>query len=221
MTIFGDLKEFPLIEVLGMLEQRVGVLRFTQLQHCKELDLHLDKGQLCGMRVDALRVKDSAEARSYLFELASTRQGAFIFNRRATEDLLKDYALSVRHALSGGAARAETEIQQYRAFLPDPATVFTVSQPTNARLEDDLHAFWLQAQFLLTRSSSAEGIAATMRLDLGWVQLALYKLRVAGFVRPVQRIREMQTPPPPTQAVPKPSLISKLLGALSFMRRAS
>lgn len=218
--MFGNLKEFPLLEVINMLEQRVGVLRFSHVDHYKELDLHINQGQLCGMRVDTRRIKDSFEARSYLLELAGCHQGDFVFNRRGTEDLLKDYALTVRNVISLENSR-EFEIQQYRAYLPDPATVFALAQPSNGRFEDDLNAFWEQAQFLLTRHSSASEIAASLRLDLDWVQLALYKLRVAGVVRPVQRIREIQLPASPASVTVQPTLVSRLLGALSFVRRTS
>ncbi len=244
MAIFGNLNEFPFIEVLAMLEQRVGVLRFSNIAQYQTLELHLSNGQLQGMQVDSHVVRESFEARSYLMELVGQHRGEFSFDRRDAARMLNDFSLSARSVLFQGAAYLD-EIQQYKNHLPEPTTVFTMAVANSSWLDDDLKPFWERAQSLLSRHSSAEEIARALNLNLNWVQLALYKLRLAGFVRPVRRVSEpvagLQTPfgqadspraPLPNTAllnaalpntpVPgRPTLVSRLLGALGLMRRSS
>ena len=210
--MFGNFKELPPIEVLAAIAQTSGMLKLSQSRPKRAIELHLCNAQLRGLRVNTRRIKEPVEARAMLLEIIACREGSFVFERLAQDRLLSDHTLSIQQIVSYGALR-ESEIQQYHSYLPDPATVFGLAQPTNGRLEDDLHAFWEQAQFLLTRHSSANEIAVGLHLDLGWVQLALYKLRVAGFVRPVQRIREVQMPSPPARVPEQPTLVSQLLDA--------
>jgi hypothetical protein len=234
VAIFGNLTEFPLVEVLAMLEGRTGMLRFTQIGMHTTLDLHLENGQLRGLTVDARRVSQSFEARSYLMELVGQRQGEFAFERKRLEELHCDFSLSARGVVMQGAVYSD-EIEQYRSYLPEPATVFTVAADTTGWLEDELKVFWERAGFLLSRHASAQDIALELRLDLPWVQLALYKLRVAGVIRPARRISDEPTPRPAARqpvvatttstsassSAARPTLVSRLLGALGLLRRAS
>ncbi|NJK46350.1 MAG: DUF4388 domain-containing protein, partial [Pleurocapsa sp. SU_196_0] len=227
VAIFGNLTEFPLVEVLAMLEGRTGILRFTQVGMHTTLDLHLENGQLRALVADAQPVKESFEARSYLMELVGRRQGEFSFERKRLQELRGDFSLSARSVVLQGAVY-DSEIEQYRSYLPEPATVFTVAANTTGWLEDELKLFWERSQFLLSRHASAQDIASELRLDLSWVQLALYKLRVAGVIRPARRIADAPTPSPvarqpvvATTTNARPTLVSRLLGALGLIRRAS
>lgn len=230
MAIYGNLTEFPFLEVISMLQNRIGVLHFTNLRPYESVELHLHEGRLQSLAVDGVLIFDAQIARSYLSEIAVRRTGDFEF--RKSKDL------NIRHSplnivvtnalLRSGASDDLFQVPDVQ--LPDPQTRFTPAAAETAHVEDDLKTFWLRAQPLLSRGSSAEQIARDLRLELRVVQLALHKLRTIGAIRPARRIEEtvpIKTPAAPTPSPsfspppPKPSLVSRLLGALSFVRRAS
>ncbi len=232
MAIYGNLSEFPFFEVIGMLGQRTGVLCFTHLRPFESVELHLERGQLQGLSVDGVPIVDASMAHSYLAEIALSRAGDFEFRKRAPLGIRQPLGIVVKDALLRGQTTGDTGDAQRTPsdHLPDPQTRFCVGAVPVAHLDAKLTAFWVKAQPSLLRGSSAERIAEELRLEVGHVQVLLYQLRTIGAIRPVRRIEETmplkpqiaQTPPSPTQAAAaKPTLISKLLGALSFMRRAS
>ena len=230
MAIFGNLTEFPFLEVISMLRSRSGVLHFSNLRPYESIELRLEAGQLQGLTVDGVPIFDAGMARSYLLEINDKRNGDFEFRKsRDLSTRQPPLRIVVTDALLTISATSDS-FPIPDAQLPDPQTRFTLTAVEVARLEDDLKIFWVKAQPLLLRGSSAEQIAQILRLELRMVQVAFYKLRTIGAIRPARRIEEtMPTRLPavtaPNQPVsptaPKPSLVSRLLGALSFARRAS
>ena len=244
MAIFGNLTEFPFLEVISMLQSRTGVLRFSNLRPYESVELQLQTGQLRGLTVDGVPIFDVGMARSYLLEISEKRVGDFEF--RKTSDLTtrqSPLSIVVKDALLRSDV-ARSPIPDMH--LPDPQTRFAPAAADTAQMSDDLKRFWVSAHSLLLNGSSAEQIARALRLELRAVQVMLYQLRTIGAIRPARRIEEtMPIKPPavtsasqsaPSQSVsapfspelfspkplpPKPSLISRLLGALSFARRAS
>ena len=230
MAIFGNLTEFPFLEVISMLQNRSGVLHFSNLRPYESVELQMQDGQLQGLTVDHVPIFDGQMARSYLLEIAEKRIGDFEF-KKSRDLILRQPPLKivVKDALLRSGAGNEV-FQVPDAQLPDPQTRFTPAATEVTLMEDDLKSFWVRAQPLLSRGSSAEQIASELRLELSVVQLAFYRLRTIGAIRPARRIEETmpiktQAAPTPTQSgsvpAPKPSLVSRLLGALSFVRRAS
>lgn len=231
MAMYGNLTEFPFLEVIAMLQSRSGVLHFSNLRPYESMELHLQEGQLQSLTVDGVLIFDAQIARSYLAEIASKRTGDFEFKK------IRD--LNMRHTplrivvtdalLRSGASSDLFQISD--AQLPDPQTRFTPAAAEIAHVEADLKTFWLRAQPLLSCGSSAEQIAQALRLELRAVLLNLYQLRTIGAIRPARRIEEtmpIKTPAASAPnglvsepASPKPSLVSRLLGALSFVRRTS
>ena len=234
MAIFGSLTEFPFLEVISMLRSRSGVLHFRNLRPYESLELDLQAGQLQRLTVDGVAIFDAGMARSYLLEISDQRVGDFEF--RKSHDLSAPQSplnIVVTDALRSGACSDSLHIPE--AHLPDPQTRFTPTAAAHsAQLEDELRSFWVKARPLLSRGSSAEQLARELQLELRVAQVALYKLRTSGAIRPARRIEEtMPISPPaataPSQSVhtsqsvhsPKPSLVSRLLGALSFARKGS
>ena len=204
MAIFGNLTEFPFLEVISMLRSRSGVLHFSNLRPYESIELRLEAGQLQGLTVDGVPIFDAGMARSYLLEINDKRNGDFEFKKsRDLSTRQPPLRIVVTDALLTISATSDS-FPIPDAQLPDPQTRFTLTAVEVARLEDDLKIFWVKAQPLL--------------------------LRTIGAIRPARRIEEtMPTRLPavtaPNQPVsptaPKPSLVSRLLGALSFARRAS
>lgn len=230
MAIFGNLTEFPFLEVISMLQNRTGVLHFSNLRPYESVELQLQTGQLRGLTVDGVPIFDAGMARSYLLEINDKRVGDFEF--RTSRELVTRQSplnIAVTDALLRSGAGSEL-LRVPDAHLPDPQTRFTPTATAIAPLDVDLKRFWVNAQPLLLGGSSAEQIAQALRLELRVVQGAFYQLRTIGAIRPARRIEETMPIKPPAVTAPsqpvspssrKPSLVSRLLGALSFARRAS
>ena len=241
MAIFGNLTEFPFLEVISMLQSRTGVLRFSNLRPYESVELQLRTGQLQSLTVDGVPIFDAGMARSYLLEISDKRVGDFEFRKSADLTARQSpLSIAVKDALLGSdVATDRSPIPD--THLPDPQTRFAPAAADLAQMSDELKRFWVSAQPLLLNGSSAEQIAQALRLEPRAVQAMLYQLRIIGAIRPARRIEEtMPIKPPavtapsqfapsqsaPSQSMsasipPKPSLVSRLLGALSFARRAS
>ncbi len=241
MAIFGNLTEFPFLEVLKMLERKSGVLRFLQLRPYASVELHLHRGTLQALHVDGVPILDAGIARSYLLEISAKRMGEFEFGT-SSHVVPNPLGIVVTDAVLGIGASEEL-FAVAREWLPDTKTRFNAADgapPQSNHLDADLRRVWPSIHPLLMRGSSAEEIAAQLGLSEETVQHALYKLRAIGAIRPARRIEETQTGPAtfgrattttnpsasPSPAVStrptaKPTLISRLLGALSFARRSS
>jgi hypothetical protein len=258
VAVFGNLTEFPLLEVVGMLERRCGVLRFEKIGHYSSLEFHLNNAQLQGLVIDGKIMRDGFAAKNLLLEVANVREGQFEFQRLPlhSEAMLNDLAISVNEVLLRRAA-LDDEWENFRENLPDVETRFIVATQDLVWLDDELQAFWNQAEPFLEYGISTSDMAKRLTLDIRLVQVNLYKLRTAGIIRPARRVQEvadiragnfpgqrqstwspLQKPasaptlaatptstattiippvaPPATPAPAKPSLVSRLLGALRF-----
>ncbi len=233
MAVFGNLTEFPLLEVFGMLEQRTGVLRFARAGRYQALELHLNKGSLQGLLVNGLVMRDGETAKNILIELSGLRDGQFEFQRipETSSELLNDLAIHVNGVMLRRAT-LDDEWNQYKHSLPDVETRFTLASEELIWLDGDLQAFWSRAEPLLEYGINAQVLSERLSLDLRLVQIYLFKLRSIGVVRPARRIQEVadirsgQFPargrasvlvPPPAPS--KPTLVSRLLGALRLLRK--
>jgi hypothetical protein len=238
MAIFGNLAEFPLLEVMGMLEHRCGVLRFGHVGRFGSLELHVNMGTLQGLVVDGKVWRDGFDAKALVLELAGVRHGNFEFQRLSalSPEMRNDLAISVNEVLLRSAT-FDDEWNKYKDQLPDPKTRFTLAGEELVWLEGSLQAFWIRAEPLLEYGISVEDLAARFEMDLRVVQLHFYKLRTVGVVRPARRVQEVAdiragnfpntTPTSPmaraTTPAPnaKPTLVSRLLGALRLIGRSA
>lgn len=242
MAVFGNLTEFPLIEIFAMLERRCGILRFSQVGRFQSLEFQLNNGQLQGLIADGKVLRDGLAAKDLLVEVANHRDGTFEFQRVPADSglLLNDLAIEVSEVLLRRAT-LDDEWNKYKNNLPDLETRFVLATQELVWLDDDLQRFWNHAELLLEYGISTKELAQRLSLELRLVQVNLYKLRAIGVIRPARRIQEVADiragnfpsrvvtpvlqplmPEPvkqPQQA--KPSLVSRLLGALRLIGKPS
>ncbi|MFN3267257.1 MAG: DUF4388 domain-containing protein, partial [Deinococcales bacterium] len=185
MAIFGNLSEFPMLEVMSMLERRCGILRFSGIEGYEALELHINSGVLQGVVVGATISRDANLAKRILARLASTRSGKFEFCRMPpnSPNMQNDLAINVNEILLRGAA-IDDEWNNYKDQLPDPKTRFTLASQELVWLEGGLQIFWQRAEPLLEYGISVEDLALRLGMDIRTVQLSLYKLRSIGVVCP-------------------------------------
>ncbi len=241
MAIFGNLTEFPLIEVMGMLERRCGVLRFNQVGRFQSLEFQLNNGRLQGLVVNGKVLRDGLAAKDLLVEVANQRQGTFEFQRVPADSglLLNDLAIEVTEVLLRRAT-LDDEWNNYKDNLPDLETRFVLATQELIWLDDDLQRFWNQAEPFLEYGINTKELAQRLNLEFRLVQVNLYKLRATGVIRPARRVQEVadiragnfpsRVVAPVLQAVAieapkqvqsKPSLVSRLLGALRLIGKPS
>jgi hypothetical protein len=239
VAIFGNLTEFPLLEVMGMLEHRCGVLRFEQVGKFSTLELHLNMGVLQGLVVNGRVWRDGFDAKSLLLELAGLRHGSFEFQRlpATSPEMYNDLAININEVLLRSAS-FDDEWNNYKDQIPDPQTRFTLAGEELIWLEGNLQTFWQKVEPLLEYGISLEDLAKRLQMDVRVVQLNFYKLRAVGVVRPARRMQEVADiraghfpgrqiktpvlrPTSPSQTTGKSSLVSRLLGALRLIGRAT
>jgi hypothetical protein len=246
MAIFGNLTEFPLIEVMGMLERRCGVLRFVQVGRFQSLEFQLNNGVLQGLVVNGRVLRDGLAAKDLLVEVANLREGTFEFQRVPAESglLLNDLAIQVNEVLLRRAT-LDDEWNNYKDNLPDLETRFVLATQELVWLDGELQRFWNLAEPLLEYGISTKELASRLNLEIRLVQVNLYKLRATGVIRPARRVQEVADIRaghfPSREVVPvlsnfsahtilpealkqpqaKPSLVSRLLGALRLIGKPS
>jgi hypothetical protein len=241
VAIFGNLTEFPLLEVMGMLEHRCGVLRFQDIGRFSVLELHVNMGVLQGLVVDGRVWRDGFDAKALLLEIANVRHGSFEFQRlpATSPEMHNDLAININKVLLKSAT-FDDEWNNYKDQIPDPKTRFTLAGEELVWLEGNLQTFWTKVEPLLEYGISLEDLASRLQMDVRVVQLNFYKLRAIGVVRPARRMQEVAdiraghfpgsqakasvvvrpTAPPPAPTA-KPSLVSRLLGALRLIGRSA
>lgn len=192
MAVFGNLAEFPLLEVVSMLEQRCGVLRFSKIGRFESLEFHLNNSELQGLVVDGRVMRDGFAAKDIVVEIANARDGQFEFQRVpvTSPSLLNDLSIRISEVLLRRAT-LDDEWNKYKQNLPDIETRFVLSSQELIWLDGDLQNFWQQVEPLLEYGSSAKDLALRLSLDLQAVQLNLYKLRTIGIIRPARKAQEV------------------------------
>lgn len=221
MAVFGNLAEFPLSEVISMLERRCGVLRFTQVGRFQSLELQLNFGCLQGLLVDGLVLRNGLAAKDLLVEIANLRDGQFEFQPipRNSELLLNDLAIDIGKVLLQRAT-LDDQWNEYKNSLPEPDTRFVLASQDLVYLDDDLQQFWNQAELLFEYGISTQELAQRLRLDLRFVQVHLYKLGAIGLIQSDNF--SSRVPPLKAAKLPesKSSLVTQVLGALHLIKKS-
>jgi hypothetical protein len=223
MALFGTLKDFPFEEIVRLVGSKSGVLVVSFAQ--RELELHINERQLCGLTVNGQSIGEARLARNWLALAQQQHDGQFQFQKLAPAALEQHFQLALHEQVATGQ-----DPQSYAGQLPDPETVFELRQAPQ-QLSPALWAFWDQARPALQHGSSSQALAKQLHLKLEDVQLQLFQLRAAGAITPVRRAlaqAEVQrgtqrdnNKQPHNSYVPQgPSLVSRLLGALGWRRTA-
>jgi hypothetical protein len=203
------------------------------------LELHLNMGVLQGLVVNGRVWRDGFDAKSLLLELAGLRHGSFEFQRlpATSPEMYNDLAININEVLLRSAS-FDDEWNNYKDQIPDPQTRFTLAGEELIWLEGNLQTFWQKVEPLLEYGISLEDLAKRLQMDVRVVQLNFYKLRAVGVVRPARRMQEVADiraghfpgrqiktpvlrPTSPSQTTGKSSLVSRLLGALRLIGRAT
>jgi hypothetical protein len=126
MPVFGDLKDFPLVEVLPLLAFRRGALHVAMPESSNVVTLYFDQQAICGVRAEN-RLLDPLDALLVLRKLLGAKQGVFWFEQDTAPEGPAKLAWPVEQLLLELAKETDESVVVSQE-LPDPATRFRLTE---------------------------------------------------------------------------------------------
>lgn len=230
--MFGNFSELPFLEVIRLLRKRQGRL-VIRTERNESYKLFVQNGMLVKMLHENCSIENNFVQN--LLELSRSNSGSFEFidlaypledhSMNLDLDGLDSWLIAQTPNLSKLDRELE-ELERLRDALPHPQTFFVVSEMRSLHAQATLSIFlerWRVShptvEGMLMQGMNAEQLAEITLLTLERAQLALYRLHLAEVVH-VKRVKENLSMPIARSAEPnvrKPSLISRLLGALGLI----
>lgn len=209
MSVFGDLKDFPLVEVLPVLAFRRGALHVAMAESSNVVTLYFDQQAICGVRAEN-RLLDPLDALLVLRKLLAAKQGVFWFEQDTAPEGPAKLAWPVKQLLLELAKETDESVVVSQE-LPDPATRFCLTERAKEEADVSLSesAFLRQARPFLEKGTSVGELAKALQASASFVAVQLHRLRVGGFVEPA-RARDRKP-----ASGPETSLLLKLWRALT------
>jgi hypothetical protein len=195
MSIFGDLAELSLPEILSMIAKRTGQLELTQLPGNQTIILHLSDDHLKGCIINRQLINDPLIVRDKLARVINETQGQFEFHKCAITNLQGELSLGIPQLLIAIAAQVD-EISAYKHLFAHPQTRFQCLANVDIWLDEEIYLFLEKARNFLSRGIDAQTLAQKLNLSVEQVQLHLYKLRTLGQIAPVRAYEQPPSMPP-------------------------
>lgn len=170
MAIFGNLKDFPLHEIISVIGARTGTLT---IEDHENLTLHI---QLINGRITKIRTEELVRSKEKALKLlmtAKNKEGRFHFSHSKIEPHPSFFSLDIRNIPSN-----THEID--RSYLPHPQTRFILVKSRNAPLPKETSRFLENNELLLEKGASAEQISNSLQIPLLTVQTHFYHLRLVN-----------------------------------------
>ena len=187
LSIFGNLEQMPLADLLPLLAAKDGVLEIFGLKNQGQATLVLSAGMLRCLFLKGVEV-DPVRARVVMAALLKSRRGAFEFSPGLADKRCgKPLDWSVTHLLLS-TVTLQDELQNEAGGLPHPDTRFVATTGHPDLAEDAALAdFFYDARGYLDRGASASELARAMQLPLNYIRWNLAKLRRLGAVHVAAR----------------------------------
>jgi hypothetical protein len=166
VAIFGNLADFPFVELVGTLGRRTGKLEVWDLPSNNRLELHLKEAVLQGLIVNDQLVTNVLRVRDHLIELSLASNGNFEFSKLPGEGLQGKLNLPIQ-ALLLKVTSTVNELSVYKDKFPAPQTRFKLAGSQELSANDaELSEFVRRARPSLERGVSALEIAERLGLKL-------------------------------------------------------
>lgn len=179
MALFGNLEDFPLVELLSLIgsSQKTGVLELM-IPSRQNIYISFARGRIQGV-TEGRRALDPFEGRFLLMEIVNVRNGAFEFH-------LMPVGIGYDWCVEGFlmlVASVEDEMEAYRNNLPDVRTHFSLRGNLKENILDEpLLSFWRKARVYLERPISVRELAKVLHIPEEHVGYYLHKMRLLGLV---------------------------------------
>ncbi|MBS0658678.1 MAG: DUF4388 domain-containing protein [Verrucomicrobia bacterium] len=180
MPIFGELRDLPLPEVLGVVRPRRGVLILRQ--GIQAFDLEVSEGLLVNFVHNSGRVDDVLTLSERFGQLFELREGCFLFRPGAI--LCAPHLRVPLDQLVVSTQRSLRERAAVAADLPSPHTVFLATGDCELHLPEDLQVFWERATPALAGGAAALQLSGCTGVSVQHARWLLCRLRAVGLIRP-------------------------------------
>ena len=181
MAIFGDLRSMNLLDIVPLLMHLNGKLILTR----EKSSLHLViRGRRIICAREDHRILSESQLEELLFDFLDEKQGEFTFHKSENPSFLRNGINLPLDELILKLITLRDELDNVRAELPLPDTVFALANVAVAYSEPDLAEFLDRAWPHLTEGASARSLARALGLPLERVRYLLYKLRTLGAIQP-------------------------------------
>lgn len=198
MAIFGTFDEISPPEALTATGRGTGVF-IAHVPPAHHYEIFLRAGSITGFREDGVLLDDIMRLHDRFTDLLLMRVGDFEFRRLPSVRVEGSFHVPLEQMVVTGLACAE-ELNTAPELLPSPETVFEWVGHKEVWLGDELQLFWERSEHALRNGSTAEILAELANTSTSKAQWYLYKLRLAGLVRP----RRLQRGVPPPMRPAKP-----------------
>jgi hypothetical protein len=181
--MFGDLRDFPLTELLPMLADRRGRLRV--MTGAQITSIYVLDGVVIHVEGDGLPAPGSWATQEHLFSLLHRNtEGTFTFDLLQQNALPHTVTWPIQWLLIKTLGRPDA-IGAASGDPPDPDTVFVPVPRDPADLPPDWQRCLALVTPLLDGTHTVRQVAA--RLHVEEISYVLDQLRVLGYVQPVRR----------------------------------
>jgi hypothetical protein len=215
--MFGDLKDFPVTDLLPVLSGRSGCLT---IQQPRESRIYLHLNRITHLEAPGLPAHDTWAARERLYHiLGHAHEGTFAFTNLPLAQIPQTVCWPIEAILLTALSQSDI-LAEYGDMLPDPQTVFTVTGQDPNDLNHDLRMRFQAIAPFLDGQLSAHAVAHRLGGDEVEILYTLARLRILGYVRPMRRCLEAPLAAP-VVAVAAPATRTPLLRRLAGFLRAA
>lgn len=214
MAIFGTFDEISPPEALTAAGRGTGVF-IAHVPPAHHYEIFLRAGSITGFREDGVLLDDIMRLHDRFTDLLLMRVGDFEFRRLPSVRVEGPFHVPLEQMVVTGMACAE-ELNLAPELLPSSETVFEWVEHNDVWLGDELQLFWERSEHALRNGASAEVLAEMANTSTSKAQWYLYKLRLAGLVRP----RRLQRAVAPAAGGAKPTADFSLLAPIPALAQA-
>lgn len=177
MAIFGDLADFSIHEVLGVIRSKTGVLYMGTAFGGRSLEIGVHSNHMLYMFVDGFPVQEKERAAHILGVVTREAYGPFEFRNKVLEDLSRSFLVPMYPIVQRAAEAQDVSDAQ----LPHPQTRFKMVEHAGP-LPTALQATWPLVGVHLSRGVSSDELAEAVQMDQREARLMIYRYRSAGLL---------------------------------------
>lgn len=187
MALFGTFKDIAPDEVLGLVENKEGVLEVG-----KDVRIYIKDGFVSGMEFRGRKLTNKTHYMAILMDVLSDRDSPFRFYRGKVEEIGEKIPVSL---LILESAVKKDELNRFSLDTIGDRVPFVMDDGGRERLNHllsksgnaELVEFIKDAYYLLKKGASPLEISRKLNLPLEWTKYMIYRLRVLKIVKVKRR----------------------------------
>jgi len=184
MPIDGNLKEFPLPEVLLFIGGRTGRLRLYDVPNFAVMEIDLADGQAHALHLGGILLTETSEIVAELSVIIETGEGMFEFTAQPVEPVPRERPFLISDLVMSLVVQVDTKLSQRNASSSSPKHFYVLELPApEIWIDPNLRMFYHQSMETLRHGMQSAELAEKLGLEEDVVRLNLTYLRQLGFVK--------------------------------------